>query len=200
MSERIVVVVPVRSLRHGKTRLSPVLGKEARRTLLRGIADRVVTAAVDSGLIETVLVVSPDAEALEWAGRFGPTVVAAPQPEQPARSQWGDRRRPGVGIDRGVSTLVSLFADLPLIDLTISAGLLAPDGTGRARRRSSWQGHERPPPAIGGTGTRVHVRVRRRQPGPAPRRGTPSWLERPLHDAPGIAFDLDTPDDWSDFM
>ena len=46
MSERIIVVVPIRSLRHGKTRLSQVLGNEARETLLRGIAVRVVTAAI----------------------------------------------------------------------------------------------------------------------------------------------------------
>ena len=71
MSERIIVVVPIRSLRRGKTRLSQVLGNEAREALLRGIAVRVVTAAIDSGLIETVLVVSPDAETLAWAQVWG---------------------------------------------------------------------------------------------------------------------------------
>ena len=82
MSERIIAVVPVRSLRHGKTRLSPVLGTEARETLLRGVADRVVAAVVDSGQIETILVVSPEAETLAWASGIGPAVVALPQPEQ----------------------------------------------------------------------------------------------------------------------
>ncbi len=115
VSERIVAVVPVRSLRHGKTRLSPVLGNEARETLLRGIADRVVTAAVDSGLIETVLVVSPDAETLAWAAGLGPAVVAAPQPEhRPGLNGAIDAGR-AWALDRGASAVVSLFADLPLI-------------------------------------------------------------------------------------
>ena len=81
MSERIVAIVPVRSLRDGKTRLAPVLGNEARGALLRGVADRVVAATVESGLIETVLVVSPDAETLSWAAGMGPSVVAARQPD-----------------------------------------------------------------------------------------------------------------------
>jgi 2-phospho-L-lactate guanylyltransferase len=200
VSERIVAVVPVRSLRHGKTRLSPVLGKEARETLQRAIADRVVTAAVDSGLIETILVVSPESEALEWAGQCGPVVVAVAQPE----------RRPGLNgaidagrewaLDRGASTLVSLFADLPLIVPHDIRGLMARnepvvlgadrrgEGTNALLLRLAGRGSEFRF-AFGDGSLAKHLKEARRL-----------GLNATLYDAPGIAFDLDTPDDWTDFI
>ena len=200
MSEWIVAVVPVRSLRHGKTRLSPVLNKEAREILLRRIADRVVTAAVDCGLIETVLVVSPDVEALEWAGRFGPSVVAAPQPEdRPGLNGAIDAGREWA-LNRGASTLVSLFADLPLIAPDDIHGLVARtepvvlgadrrgEGTNALLLRLAGRGSEFTF-GFGDGSLAKHLAEARRL-----------GLNAALHDAPGIAFDLDTPDDWSDFI
>jgi 2-phospho-L-lactate guanylyltransferase len=200
VSERIVAVVPIRSLRHGKSRLSPVLGNEARETLLRRIAERVVTAAVDSGRIETVLVVSPDAGTLAWAAEMGPAVVAAPQPEH----------RPGLNgaIDAGrawalaqnASAVVSLFADLPLIVPDDIRGLVArtepvvlgPDrrgeGTNALLLRLAGRASEFAF-AFGEGSLAKHLEEARRL-----------GLKAGLHDATGIAFDLDTPDDWSDFL
>jgi 2-phospho-L-lactate guanylyltransferase len=200
VSERIVAVVPIRSLRHGKSRLSLVLGNEARESLLRRVADRVVTAAVDSGRIETVLVVSPDAGTLAWAAEMGPAVVATPQPEH----------RPGLNgaIDAGrawalaqnASAVVSLFADLPLIVPDDVRGLvtrtepvvLGPDrrgeGTNALLLRLAGRGPEFAF-AFGEGSLAKHLEEARRL-----------GLDAALHDATGIAFDLDTPDDWSDFV
>ncbi|HEX2282731.1 MAG TPA: 2-phospho-L-lactate guanylyltransferase [Thermomicrobiales bacterium] len=200
MSERIVAVVPVRSLRHGKTRLSSVLGDEARAALLRRIADRVVTAVVDSGLMETVLVVSSDAETLEWAGQFGPVVVAAAQPEhRPGLNGAIDAGREWA-LGRSASAVVSLFADLPLIVPDDIRGLVARNepvvlgadrrgqGTNAFLLRLAGRGSEFT--FAFGNGSLVrHLREARRL-----------GLNAALHDAPGIAFDLDTPDDWSDFI
>jgi 2-phospho-L-lactate guanylyltransferase len=200
VSERIIAVVPVRSLRHGKTRLSPVLGKEARETLLHGIADRVVSAAVDSGRIETVLVVSPDAETLTWAAEFGPAVVALPQPEHRAGLNGAIDAGRAWARDHGASAMVSLFADLPLIAPDDIRGLVA-----------------RPEPVVLGADRRgegtnaLLLRLTGRGPGFTFAFGDGSLakhleearrlgLNAALHDAPGIAFDLDTPDDWSDFL
>lgn len=200
MNERIIAVVPIRSLRLGKTRLSPVLGHEAREILLRGIADRVVSAAVDSGRIETVLVVSPDAETLAWAAGLGPAVMAAPQPEnRPGLNGAIDAGR-AWALDHGASTLISLFADLPLIVPDDIRGLaartepvvLGPDrrgeGTNALLLHLAGRGAEFAF-AFGAGSLTKHLEEARRL-----------GLNAALHDAPGIAFDLDTPDDWSDFL
>jgi 2-phospho-L-lactate/phosphoenolpyruvate guanylyltransferase len=200
VSEQIVAVVPIRSLRHGKTRLSPVLGNEARENLLLGVAVRVVSAAVDSGVIETVLVISPDAETLTWAAGLGPAVVAEPQPEnRPGLNGAIDAGRVWA-LGRGASAMISLFADLPLIIPDDIRGLVArtepvvlgPDrrgeGTNALLLRLAGRGAEFTF-AFGEGSLAKHLEEARRL-----------GLGAALHDAPGIAFDLDTPDDWSDFL
>jgi 2-phospho-L-lactate/phosphoenolpyruvate guanylyltransferase len=199
VSERIVAVVPVRSLRHGKTRLSPVLDNEAREALLRGIADRVVTAAIDSGPIETVLVVSPDAETLAWAAGMGPTVVAVPQPEYRLGLNGAIDAGRAWAVDRGASAVISLFADLPLIVAADIGGLLArmepvvlgPDRRGEGTNALLLRFVGRGPEftfAFGEGSMAKHLAEARRL-----------GLSVGVHDAPGIAFDLDTPDDWAYF-
>jgi 2-phospho-L-lactate/phosphoenolpyruvate guanylyltransferase len=200
VSERIVAVVPIRSLRHGKSRLSPVLGNEARQTLLRRLADRVVTAAVESERIETVLVVSPDAGTLAWAAALGPAVVAAPQPEhRPGLNGAIDSGREWA-LEHGASAVVSLFADLPLIAADDIRGLVArrqpvvlgPDrrgeGTNALLLRLAGRGSEFAF-AFGDGSLAKHLDEARRL-----------GLDTAFHDTTGIGFDLDTPDDWSDFL
>jgi 2-phospho-L-lactate guanylyltransferase len=200
VSERIVAVVPIRSLRHGKSRLSPVLGNEARESLLRRVADRVVTAAVDSGRIETVLVVSPDAGTLAWAADVGPSVVAAPQPENRPGLNGAIETGRAWALEHDASAMVSLFADLPLIVPDDIRGLVArpepvvlgPDrrgeGTNALLLRLAGRGSEFTF-AFGDGSLARHLDE-------ACRLG----LDAALHDAIGIAFDLDTPDDWSDLL
>lgn len=200
MSERIVAVVPVRSLRHGKTRLSPVLGNEARQALLRGIANRVVAAAVESGMIETVLVVSADVETLSWAAGLGPAVEAVPQPEHRLGLIGAIDAGRAWAMDRGASTLLSLFADLPLIIADDIRGFLVVrtepvvlgadrrgEGTNALLLRLAGRGSEFKF-AFGEGSLAKHLQEARRL-----------GLQAAVHDAPGIAFDLDTPDDWSTF-
>ena len=152
------------------------------------------------GLIETVLVVSPDAETLSWAAGMGPEVVAVPQPE----------RRPGLNgaidagrawaLDCGASAVISLFADLPLIVPDDIRGLVARtepvvvgadrrgEGTNALLLRLAGRGSEFTF-AFGDGSLAKHLEEARRL-----------GLEAAVHHSPGIAFDLDTPDDWSYFM
>jgi 2-phospho-L-lactate/phosphoenolpyruvate guanylyltransferase len=199
VSERIVAIVPVRSLRDGKTRLAPVLGNEARGALLRGVADRVVAATVESGLIETVLVVSPDAETLSWAAGMGPEVVAVRQLEHRLGLNGAIDAGRAWASDRAVSSVISLFADLPLITADDIRGLVArpepvvlgPDrrgeGTNALLLRLAGRGSEFRF-AFGEGSLAKHLEEARRL-----------GLDAAVHEAPGIAFDLDTPDDWSHF-
>lgn len=200
MSERIVAVVPIRSLRDGKTRLAPVLSVEARAALLRRVAERVMDAAMRSGVVETVLVVSLDPDVLDWAANFGDPVVPLPQP-----ADWpGLNGAIGAGrewaTERGAARLLSLFADLPLVaaeDLRamterVEPVVLGPDrrgeGTNALLLRLAGGGADFRF-SFGQGSLRRHLAEAARLRLPAT-----TFVSR------GIGFDLDTPADWNDFL
>jgi 2-phospho-L-lactate guanylyltransferase len=200
VSERLVAIVPVRSLRNGKTRLSPVLEPEARGAFLRHAAKRVVAAAVDSGQIDTVLVVSPEEEALAWAAGLGPAVVAMPQPPSLPGLNGAVVAGRDWALKQGVSALLSLFADLPLIVADDIRGMTArpdpvvigPDRRGEGTNALLLQLHGRGHEftfAFGEGSLVKHLEEARRL-----------GLNVALHESPGIGFDLDTPEDWADFL
>jgi 2-phospho-L-lactate guanylyltransferase len=115
MNGGVVAIVPIRSLTGGKTRLAGVLTPEARAALTRRMLRNVVQAALASGSVKTIAVVSPDPAALELAARFDPAVVPLRQSDE----------RPGLnpalaeGVDfaarQGASAALILFGDLPLL-------------------------------------------------------------------------------------
>ncbi len=200
MSERIVAVVPIRSLRNGKTRLAAVLSEDEREALLRRTAERVVAVARDSGVIDTVLVVSPDAEALAWAENLGPGVLVLPQPAaSPGLNGAIDAGRDWA-LAAGADALLSLFADLPLITpddvgalaARSEAAVLGPDRRGEGtnalllRLAGAGAGYRF---AFGEGSLACHLTE-------AARLG----LTATVVDAFGIGFDLDTPDDWHDYL
>jgi 2-phospho-L-lactate guanylyltransferase len=200
MSERIVAVVPLRSFRNGKTRLAPVLSREERGALLRRSAASVIAAALDSGVVETVLVISPDSDALEWAAQLGPDVVSLEQPEVMPGLNGAIAAGREWALARSAEAMLSLFADLPrlsadeLRDLAAhgEAVVLGPDrrgeGTNALLLRLAGKGrHFR---FAFGDDSLTHHREE------ALRLGLPVAL----HEAHGIGFDLDTPQDWIDFL
>jgi 2-phospho-L-lactate/phosphoenolpyruvate guanylyltransferase len=197
---RIVAVVPVRSLRNGKTRLAPVLAPEAREKLLRHAAERVIRAAVESGTIDTILVVSPEHEALAWAADLDDSVSTMSQRhDQPGLNGAVDAGRDWARTV-GATAIVSLFADLPLVRPGDIRGLtarlepvvLGPDRRGEGTNALLLRLAGRGPEfrfAFGKRSLVKHLQEARRL-----------GLDVAVHDSPGIGFDLDTPDDWSDFL
>jgi 2-phospho-L-lactate guanylyltransferase len=200
MTERIIAIVPVRSLRDGKTRMAPVLGPEVREALLRRTAACVVEAARTSGMVETVVVVSPEPEVLAWASGIGRGVVALRQPDHlpslngaiDAGRQWAQ--------NAGADAVLSLFADLPFLtadDVRRMAEQTAPvvlgadrrgEGTNALLLRLSGQGAKFR--YAFGEGSLAHHQEEAHRLG----------LQAAIYEAPGIGFDLDTPEDWTDYL
>jgi 2-phospho-L-lactate guanylyltransferase len=72
------VLVPLRDLGGGKTRLATWLSPEERRELTRYAAAAVVSACQQTAEVERIVVVTGSAEASDWAAAAG--VIAWPEP------------------------------------------------------------------------------------------------------------------------
>jgi len=122
-----VAVVPVRGLVGGKTRLAGTLGAEMREALTRRMLRGVVDAALDSGRIDAVAVISPDAAALAFAAALNPRVVPIVQsPAAPGLDAAADAGRDWAN-GTGAAAMLVLFGDLPLLTAGDVAGLLDDD-------------------------------------------------------------------------
>jgi 2-phospho-L-lactate guanylyltransferase len=200
VKERIIAVVPIRSLRNGKTRLAPILAPGERAALLRDSAERVIATALNSGEIERILVVTGDDEALAWAGNLGDGVTALAQsPLYPGLNGAIDQAKAWTITDGG-DALLSLFGDLPLlttddIERVVNQSatvVLGPDrrgeGTNALLLRLAGNGAEFRF-AFGDASLGRHLDEARRL-----------GLEIAIVDTLGVGFDLDTPDDWRDFL
>lgn len=198
MNGGTVVLVPIRSLTGGKTRLASALTPDARATLTRRMLARVVDAAIESGTVETVLVISPDPAALDLAAALDPRVVAVPQdPDVSGLNGAIEQGRIWATTHRAGSYLV-LFGDLPLLDADDVKNLvrrdapvvIAPDRHGAGTnalllRLGAVDPHQAPFRFGFGVGSYAnHVDEAHRL-----------GLEVAVSLTPGTAFDLDTPED-----
>lgn len=198
--ERIVAVVPIRSFRDGKTRLAPVLDSGARESLLRMTATDVVTAIRESGYVDPVLVVSADADVLAWADRADGRVVALEQPFSMPGLNGAIAAGRDWAVAAGRQAMLSVFADLPFLSRADVHQLVArrepvvlgPDrhgqGTNALLLRLAGRGMEFRFAFGEGSLARHQEEARR------------LGLDAGIVRASGIAFDLDTPGDWSDYL
>ncbi len=200
MSELIVGVVPIRSFQGGKTRLASILTGDQRAALLRKTANRVVCTLAASRIVDTVLVVSPEREVLEWARGMGKRIVPLPQPAGVAGLNSAIEVARTWALERDADAILSLFADLPMLSTVDVRALVreqAPVVLGADRR---------------GEGTNAML-LRLAGAGEAFRFAFgENSLERHLAEAarldlassivtaPGIGFDLDTPADWDEYL
>jgi 2-phospho-L-lactate/phosphoenolpyruvate guanylyltransferase len=200
VSGGVLAVVPVRSLAGGKTRLAGVLTPEERETLVRAMLDHVLATVAASGVIDGALVVSPDPAARAFARERGAGVLAqaAAAPGLNAAIALGRQR----ALARRTGAALVLFADLPLLrpqDLRRLAAdpapvVLAPDrhGTGTNAlllRLTDGGGGAAFAPHFGEGSAAAH---RAEAAARAVRAATVA--------TPGVAFDLDTPEDWWAFL
>jgi len=116
MSGGIVALVPIRSLTAGKTRLASALNIDERSALIRYMLAGVIRSALSSESIHSVVVVSPDPEALAFAEKTDPRVVAVLQSEQTPGLLMGLDRGHAQAMALGASAVLVIFGDLPLLE------------------------------------------------------------------------------------
>lgn len=106
------VLVPVKALAQGKSRLSARLSAEARHALSRAMLTDVVTSARSAAGVERVVVVSSDPSLLQLARQLGVEAVDEGYPR-------GLNGAVAVGtefcLQLGATAVLVLLADLPLV-------------------------------------------------------------------------------------
>lgn len=203
MARDVVALVPVRGLDNGKTRLAGLLPPAARAVLTRTMLERVVCAALDSGTVATVGVISPDPAALAFATAVDPRVVGVLQDAgEPGLNAAAAAGRAWATVRRSGALLI-LFGDLPLLKgddvrrlvASEAAVVIATDRHGAGTnalllRLSGAEG------TVDGAAARFAFGFGEGSAGrhraEAARLGLSSTTVR----SPGTALDLDTPDDW----
>lgn len=198
MNRDLLVVVPVRSLAGGKTRLAGVLAPEEREALVRRMLAHSLATVAEAGIARPTVVISPDPAARRFAVAAGadslPQSAAAP----------GLNAAIALGRDHaaalGIWEMLVLFADLPLV------------GPADLRRLAADPAPVVVSPDRHGTGTNaLLLRLDLGASAFAPHFGEGSaaahraeaaarGLDASTASVPGVAFDLDTPEDWWAFL
>ena len=200
-SGEVVAVIPIRGLVGGKTRLAGVLTDELRQSLTKQMLDRVLAAALGAAGIGRVVVVSPDSETLARVANSGPRVVPLRQePARPGHNPALDQARRWA-VERGAAAMIILSGDLPFVGAD-DVGVMA---AGVAAVTLGADHH--------GTGTNaLHLDLTDPLATSFPFRfgvGSRQAHETAAADmglavatvtVPGIAFDLDTVEDWRHFL
>jgi 2-phospho-L-lactate guanylyltransferase len=193
--DRVVAIVPVRSLEGSKSRLGGQLDAEEREALVAGLLVHTIRAARDAQAVTAVVVVSSDPAVRATAVAEG--VAALPQSGSGLNGALQDGRAWAMGHDG--SALLVLPADLPLI---------AADEVDALLRRAAASAREGDPlvalvPDRHGTGTNALIvappaaipfafgHASRRRHEEAARHAGARFVEI---DGP-LTTDLDTPDD-----
>ncbi|HRA46608.1 MAG TPA: 2-phospho-L-lactate guanylyltransferase [Thermomicrobiales bacterium] len=129
MTRSIAAILPVRSFRSGKARLTDAVDGDTRAELVRRMLDHVLTAATSASVFRQVAVVSPDPEVLAWVGLHHAGVIGLHQNElAPGLLAALDQGRAWV-VAQGHDALAILFADLPVVTAADIRTLVATEGT-----------------------------------------------------------------------
>lgn len=104
----MIAIVPVKSFRHGKQRLAPLLTPDQRHDLARDLATHVTSTAERAGM--SPLVVTADEDVAQWARASGHSVLSDPG------TGLDDAATTGVDhVVRSGSPWLILHSDLPLL-------------------------------------------------------------------------------------
>ncbi len=190
----IAALVPVKALRHSKSRLRPVLSDDHRHALVLAMLEDVLRLLAGVPAVATTAVVSPDADVLAFARRFGAQAIREPPLSVSKGLNAALTFASDVLSGQGASSLLVLPVDVPLattadIQAILDAShanpsiVLCPSRSGGTNALAL-----RPPGTIpfrfGHRSSAAHQREARA-------RGLPLTV-LPL---PSLAFDIDRPND-----
>jgi 2-phospho-L-lactate guanylyltransferase len=189
---RIHALIPVKGLASAKSRLTPPFSNDERAALTLAMLRHVVAAAQASGVLDRITVISPDTAVLDVAEALG--VVALRQRTTGLNPALDEARADAVL--HGAEAVLALHADLPRLDpadiVAIVASLpppppaviLAPDYTGSGTNALLIAPPDAFPFLFGPDSFARHLAAVERL-----------NLPYAIASAPGIAGDVDTPDD-----
>jgi 2-phospho-L-lactate/phosphoenolpyruvate guanylyltransferase len=115
MTSFLSIIIPIRSLTEGKTRLSGVLEPFERARLSEQMLTGVVRAALGAVGSPAVIVTSEDSEALKIARGIDPRVDDLRQSREAPGLNGALDHATRFAIDRGARAVLVLPADLPLV-------------------------------------------------------------------------------------
>ena len=186
-----MILIPVKNLANAKQRLSPVLSPEERVELARAMCEDVLSSVASWQARPAVAVVTSDPFASELAGRFGFEVVG--DPENPGET-GAIEMATMICVERGAANALVIPADIPLIevdelkkisDAAPSPGsVLVPDAAGRGTNAAFRSPADLFPLRFGNDSFLPHLAA-------AKTSGFPVVVLK----LPGIALDLDRPED-----
>jgi 2-phospho-L-lactate guanylyltransferase len=196
LSSNSLAIIPVRSLATGKSRLAGTVSPETRRDLTKRMLAITLKACRDSSAVDQILLISPDSQALAFAHGLDHEIIPIRQRASSPGLIPALNQARHVSMVNQFERLLVLFADLPLVNGDDVAALvnapaqiaIAPD---QNQVGTNGLALSREPVDLaefrfqfGVASFPAHVAEARR-----------FGIEPAVVDAPGLAFDLDTPDD-----
>ncbi len=199
MTEAIAGLIPVRGFTTGKTRLANTLPVETRASIMQWMLSGVVSAAIDSGALSELFVISPDTSVLAFARSLNQRVTPVLQRDDAPGLNPAVTAGRDLAAARGATGLLVLFADLPFLAAADVAAIAAEaagvvvatdrhrTGTNASLVRFAGRGQDFVY-QYGQNSAQRHARE-------AARLG----LSFATVHRSGTEFDLDTPGDWREF-
>jgi 2-phospho-L-lactate guanylyltransferase len=188
----LAAVVPVKGLAAGKGRLAAVLSDAERASFNRRLLERTLGSLATVARVRTIIVVSPDDEALAVATAGGAVALRETAPGLNAALAQAVE----VAAKLGAAEILIVSVDLPFLEAADLEAMVPGHGVAIApdRRGTGTNALYLSRPglidfAYGERSFAAHVAA-------AAAAGTPAAIVR----RPGLAFDVDTPDDYREWL
>lgn len=196
---RTSVIIPVRGLNGGKTRLAPVLNADERSVLIESMATQVIDAVAGAGIADDIIVVSREADLLRHLPPIGNATELLCQPVHSIGLNSAIDLGRHEALLRNADRVLVLSADLPLVTAAAIERFAGDERTADVTLVTDRAGLGTNAVMLRGKHTienfQIHFgRDSRRLHREAAAEVSATYAERHPRE---IALDLDTPEDWA---